>query len=213
MTLQRANELKNCIYCGTAITEFYVKEGQVLCPKCGRYASGGSYILPRILIRSKPSRPISERARDKIFTKIARALAIPGLVLSLVIIYAGFTVPGIDSRTTIIGGIISVSFFIYLLVSLRREEKARAEVLRVEKEAQAAAELREKILDFVTESVNRVVLGNVAKRLGVLEDEVRAVIEESVGAGVLMGRFSNDGRTFIPDDVLKRIIDDKLVDE
>ena len=95
----------------------------------------------------------------------------------------------------------------------RREEEVQTEIERVEREAQTAAELRERILDLVTESVNVVVLGNVAGSLDVSEDEVRTVIEESVGAGVLVGMFSNDGRTFISDDVLKRIIDGKLKDE
>ena len=95
----------------------------------------------------------------------------------------------------------------------RREKEVRAEARRVEREVQAVAELRERILDLVTESVNVVVLGNVAGSLDVSEDEVRTVIEESVGAGVLVGMFSNDGRTFIPGDVLKRIIDGKLKDE
>lgn len=44
------NNVQICVHCGTEIIEVFVKEGQVLCPKCGRYR------IPDVRKR-KPSRP------------------------------------------------------------------------------------------------------------------------------------------------------------
>jgi len=49
----------------------------------------------------------------------------------------------------------------------------------------------------------------VAKSLDASEGEVRAVIEEAVGGG-LAGQFSNDGRTFITDEILRGILKHRL---
>ena len=95
----------------------------------------------------------------------------------------------------------------------RREEETRATVERREREAQAAAELRKRIIGLVRQSGDVMVLGNLASSLNVSEDEVRVVIEEAVRGDALEGRFSNDGCTFIPDDVFRKIVKDKLKDE
>jgi len=79
--------------------------------------------------------------------------------------------------------------------------------------ARAMAERRERIIGLVAGSGDVVVLGDVAKGSDILEGEVRAVIEEAVGGGVLVGQFSNDGRTFITDEALQRIVKDKLSDK
>jgi len=53
----------------------------------------------------------------------------------------------------------------------------------------------------------------VARSLDVSESMVKSIIEEAVGGGVLAGRFSNDGRTFITDEAFRRIMKEKLKDE
>jgi len=65
----------------------------------------------------------------------------------------------------------------------------------------------------VTGSTEVVILGDVAKGLDVSDGMVRSIIEKAIGGSVLAGRFSNDGRTFIPDEVFMKIMKEKLKDE
>ena len=88
----------------------------------------------------------------------------------------------------------------YVTVQMRRkEEKARA-----------VTEHRKRIIDFVARSDEAVVLETYTSGLHVSEDEVKAIIEKAVGDGVLAGRFSNDGRTFITDEVLRKQIIERI---
>ena len=99
----------------------------------------------------------------------------------------------------------------YVLVQRRRrEEEMRTETERVERETQLAVELRKRIIGLVERSDEVVVLEYVAKTLNVSEDKVKTVIDEAIGDGILVGRFSNEGHTFITDDIIKRIMKDKL---
>ena len=65
----------------------------------------------------------------------------------------------------------------------------------------------------VTGADEVVVLEDVAGGLDVSEGMVRRIVEEEVESGVLVGRFSNDGRTFITDEAFRKIMKDKLKDE
>jgi len=92
----------------------------------------------------------------------------------------------------------------------RREDEIRAEALRMEQEAQATAELRTRVIAVVTGSDEIVVLEDVARSANVSEDYVRAIIDEMIGDGLLVGRFSNDGHAFITDKVLRKQIKDRI---
>jgi len=117
------------------------------------------------------------------------------------------------SQAYLVGGV-SAALIVgggYVTVRRRRKEKeTQAAFERRRSDAQAVAELRRRILEFVMGSGDVVVLGDVAGGLNVSEGEVKAVIEEEVRGGVLVGRFSNDGRTFITDEVVRRRIEDRL---
>ena len=81
---------------------------------------------------------------------------------------------------------------------------------RREREALAVAGRRERIIGLVAETGEASVLSDVAKGLDVSEDMVRVVIEETVEGGVLVGQFSNDGRTFITGETLRKQLKDRL---
>ncbi len=69
------------------------------------------------------------------------------------------------------------------------------------------------IISMIARSEEIVALEDVAKSLDISEVEVRAIIEEAISGGVLVGQFSNERRTFITDDAFKKIMKDKLKDE
>jgi len=71
---------------------------------------------------------------------------------------------------------------------------------------------KRRIIRMVARSEEVVVLADLVNVFDVSEDELRVVIEEAVGRGVLDGRFSNEGHTFIPDQLFRKIIHDKLKD-
>ena len=84
---------------------------------------------------------------------------------------------------------------------------------RREEENRAESELTNRIINFVVNSREAVALGTMTSVIDVSEDEVREIIEEAVLGGILTGRFSNAGHTFITDEIIKRIMKDKLKDE
>jgi len=53
--------MENCVYCGTKIAEIYEDEGQVLCPKCGRYRPPDQ---PRTRARATGVRVIDSRVYE-----------------------------------------------------------------------------------------------------------------------------------------------------
>ena len=110
------------------------------------------------------------------------------------------------SQAVLVGGLAIVIFGGRGYVTVKRW-------LREQKEAQTASELRERILALVTGSVDAVVINDVARGLEISEDDVKRILEEAICGEVLMGQFSNDRRTFIANDVFRRIVKDKLKDE
>ena len=92
----------------------------------------------------------------------------------------------------------------------RTEEETRAEDERVEREVREAADMRKRIIDLVERADEVVVLEHVAKTLNVSEDEVKGIVMDAVGSGLLVGKFSNNGHTFITDKLFRRILQDKL---
>ena len=83
----------------------------------------------------------------------------------------------------------------------------------MEREAQETAKLRRRIIQIVQWSDEAIFLENMSKDLGVSEESLRAIIEEEVEGGELVGQYTNDGRSFITDDVFRRYLKGTLNDE
>ena len=91
------------------------------------------------------------------------------------------------------------------IVTFKRRRRERQEL--------AESSLRAIVIYHVRVSRDVVVLGDVARDLHSSGAEVRAVIEKAVVDRKLVGDFSKDGRTFITDEVLRKILREKLKDD
>ena len=102
----------------------------------------------------------------------------------------------------LLGGLASVIVVSAGAVSMRRR--------RAERRRQARAELEERLLGIVIDASETVSLSALAGKHGVSVDEVRRIIDKGLEEGVLTGRFTLDGKAFITDDAVRRIIRDNL---
>ena len=72
------------------------------------------------------------------------------------------------------------------------------------------AQLMDKLLKQIHETNTPLIINNFASENAILEDTVRQLIDEAIKDGRLKGRYTMDRKSFITDELLKHIINEKL---